>query len=275
MIPSFLLALREGVEAALVIGILLGALRKLGRSNLSGSVWLGAVSAAVVSIAAALGLRLAGAELEGTAEQVFEGVMLLVAAALLTWMIFWMHHQARFLKSKIEKDVRQAVNQDGGRKALFGIAFFAVVREGIELAIFLVAAGLTSNPLQSLFGALTGIAAAAFLGWALFYTTRRLSLRYFFQITNVLLILFAAGLIGHGIHEFNEAGLIPPVVEHVYNLAPVIDEDGPLGLILSALFGYNANPSLTEVIAYVSYFVVLVFALVRFQYEAAVQTVEH
>lgn len=272
MVPSFLLALREGVEAALVIGILLGALRKLGRSELSKSVWMGALSAVVVSVAAAAGLRMAGAEFEGRAEEIFEGVTMLAAAALLTWMIFWMHFQSRSLKGKIENDVRHALGQDRGRRALFGVAFFAVVREGIELALFLVAAGLASNPLQSVVGALVGLAAAVLLGWVLFRSTRRLSLGNFFKVTNVLLILFAAGLVGHAVHEFNEAGLIPAVVEHIYDLNPVVDEDGPVGQVLGALFGYKGNPSVTEVIAYLTYFAVLVLSLTGFQRRTVVQT---
>ena len=271
MVPSFLLALREGVEAALIIGILLGALRKLGRSELSGSVWTGVSSAVLVSAAAAFGLRLAGAEFTGRAEEIFEGVTMLAAAALLTWMIFWMHFQSRSLKSKIENDVRSAVGQERGKRALWGVAFLAVVREGIELSLFLAAAGLASDPAASLLGAAAGLGAAVLLGWILFSSTRRLSLRNFFQVTNILLILFAAGLVGYGVHEFNEAGLIPAVIEHVYDLNPFLDENGEVGMILKALFGYNGNPSLTETIAYLTYFTVLGLSLARFQRGAVVQ----
>jgi high-affinity iron transporter len=271
MIPSFLLALREGVEAALVIGIVFSALRKLQRDELSTTVWYGVISAVIVSVLVAVGLNMAGAELKGMIEVVFEGAMLLFAAGLLTWMILWMHSQARFLKSKIETDVRQALTRPDtqvGKRAVFGVAFLAVAREGIELAIFLVAAGLASNPVQEITGALFGLAAAAGLGWLLFSSTRRLPLGTFFRLTNILLILFAAGLVAHGVREFNEIGWIPPLIEHIYDLNPIIPQGSTTGQILSALFGYNANPSLTELSAYSLYFLVLLLSVFGFQRRA-------
>lgn len=268
MLPSFLLALREGVEAALIIGILFGALRKLDRMDLSSRVWFGALSAIGVSILGAVGLTIAGMSLEGTAEQVFEGVTMLVAAGLLTWMIFWMHRQSRFLRGKIENNVRQAIGHTGGM-ALFWVAFLAVVREGIELALLLVAVGMTTGAMQNLTGSVLGLAAAVALGWLLFTSTRRLPLGRFFQVTNILLIFFAAGLVAHGVHEFNEAGLIPSVIEHLYNINPVLDEKSVIGQLLTALFGYNGNPSLTESIAYVGYFLVLLLNVLRLPWQPA------
>lgn len=264
MLPSFLLALREGVEAALIIGILFGALRKLDRSNLAPSVWLGVVSAIAVSVLVAVGLNLAGAELEGRAEAIFEGVTMIAAAALLTWMIFWMRRQSRMLRGEIEHNVRQALNSGGGR-ALFGVAFLAVVREGIELALFLVAAGLATNATNELLGALVGLVAAAGLGWLLFSSTRRLPLGRFFQVTNILLILFAAGLVTHGVHEFIEVGWLLPFVEHVYNLNPLLSQSSVTGQLLTTLFGYNASPSLTEMVVYLTYFLILLLVIIRGQ----------
>ncbi len=275
MLPSFLLALREGVEAALVIGLLIGALRKLQRRDLSASVWFGAISAAVASLLVAVGLNLAGAELEGTAEVVFEGITMLFAAGLLTWMILWMQHQSRFLRSRIEADVRQAIDRPGGtpgRRALFGVAFLAVVREGIELAIFLVAAGLASNPALELTGALTGLAAAVGLGWLLFSSTRRLPLGSFFRLTNILLILFAAGMVARGVREFIEIGWIPAVVHAIYNANPILNEGSLVGQLLQALFGYHAAPALTETIAYLLYFAVLSLSVFGFQRKSVTET---
>jgi high-affinity iron transporter len=256
MFPSFILSLREGLEAALVIGIVLGAVHKMGRPDLKPVVWAGAGMAVIASIAAAVLLTLIGAEFEGRAEEIFEGFAMLAAAGLLTWMIFWMHSRARTLKSDLEDDVRLASFRNGGR-ALFILAFLAISREGFELVLFLGAAGMASNTLQTLTGAVLGLGIAVFLGWLLFATTRRLNLRQFFRVTNVMLILFAAGLVAHGVHEFNEAGLIPPVIEHVWDTNPILDENATTGEILKALFGYNGNPSLTEVVAYLSYFVLL------------------
>jgi high-affinity iron transporter len=107
------------------------------------------------------------------------------------------------------------------------------------------------------------------LGWLLFTSTRRLPLGRFFQVTNILLIFFAAGLVAHGVHEFNEAGLIPSVIEHLYNINPVLDEKSVIGQLLTALFGYNGNPSLTESIAYVGYFLVLLLNVLRLPWQPA------
>ena len=149
----------------------------------------------------------------------------------------------------------------GGTRALFSLAFLAVVREGIELALFLTAATFASDVQSTLLGTLLGLSAAIFLGWGLFASTRRLNLSRFFQVTGVLFILFAAGLVAHGVHEFDEVGWIPSVVEHVWDTNPIIDENSTLGLMLKALFGYNGNPSLTEVLAYLAYYVAIFFGL--------------
>jgi high-affinity iron transporter len=263
MLSTYLLSLREGLEAALIIGILLGALSKIRRTDLSPTVWLGTLSAIGVSILTAVLLTTFGMSLEDPAEAIFEGITMLIAAGILTWMIFWMSKQARFLKSELEAGVNKAV-ASAGKSPVFWLAFIAVVREGIELALFVTAAffagnqaGLTSDIVQTLVGTILGVGTAALLSWTLFATSVRLDLRRFFQVTGLLLILFAAGLIAHGIHEFNEVGWIPPVIEHVWNLDAVISETSLLGQLLKTLFGYSSSPSLTEMIAYFTYLAVV------------------
>lgn len=262
MLPAFLLALREGLEAALIVGIVLGALRQLGQSQQRGAVWQGVGAAIVVSLAAAVGLMAVGLKLEGKVEQIFEGVTMLLAAAILTWMIFWMRSQGRRLSRELEQGVRQALGS-GSRWALFGLAFIAVVREGIETALFLTASAFTAGAQATLAGALLGLLTAAALGYLIFAATWRLSIQRFFQVTSALLILFAAGLVAHGIHEFNEVGWIPAVIEHVWDTNRLLNENSSVGLILKALFGYNGNPSLTEVLGYITYWVVIVLAVRR------------
>ena len=252
MFASLLLSLREGLEAALVIGIVLGVLAKLNRTDLNQTVWRGAFAAAALSLGAAAGLNLLGMEFEGQGEQIFEGLVMFLAAGVLTWMIFWMQRTAGNLKREIEAKTRSAVRGQGGA-ALFALAFLAVFREGIELALFLLAVQQTSNPLQVLAGAALGLAGAAALGWMLFRSTRRLNLRSFFRVTNVLLIVFAAGLVAYGVHEFNEAGIIPAIVDPLWDINPILSDKSQVGLVLKALLGYNGNPSLTEVLAYLGY----------------------
>ncbi len=252
MLASFVLSLREGLEAALIIGIVLGALSKLKRTDLNRTVWAGALVAVILSVLSAVALEMLGMEFEGTGEQVFEGVAMLLAAGVLTWMIMWMHHSAPNMKQEIESKTNEALRTKTGN-GLFLLAFLAVFREGIELALFLLAVRQASSPLQTLLGAVAGLAAAAVLGWLLFNSTRRLSLRGFFQVTNVLLIIFAAGMVASGVHEFNEAGIIPAVVEHLWNLEGILSDESQLGLLLKALVGYSSSPSLTMVAAYLAY----------------------
>ncbi len=259
MLPSFLLSLREGLEAALIIGIVLGALRQmrridsasLGRS-LAAAVWLGAGSAALLSLAAAILLTGLGLELKDPGEAIFEAVTMVLAAGVLTWMVFWMNGHARHLKTDLESGVRRTAG--GGRGSLFGLAFLAVLREGLELALYLTAATLASNAGQTITGALLGLGAAAFLGWTLFATSVRLDLRRFFQVTGILLIFFAAGLVAHSLHEFNELGWIPGVIEPLWDASPILSDRTAVGQVLATLFGYSSSPSLTEVLAYAVYF---------------------
>jgi high-affinity iron transporter len=259
MLPTYLLSLREGLEAALIIGIVLGAVNKIRRTDLTPAVWFGTLSAAAVSILTAVLLTSFGMSLEDKAEQIFEGITMLIAAGILTWMIFWMGKQARFLKSELEAGVNKAATSPG-KRPVFWLAFVAVVREGVELAIFVTAAlfagssgEANSNIIQVLAGTILGLGTAALLGYTIFATTVRLDLRRFFQVTGLLLILFAAGLVAHSVHEFNEVGWIPAIVEHVWDVNTILDENSFAGQLLKTLFGYNGNPSLTEIFAYFAY----------------------
>jgi high-affinity iron transporter len=207
--------------------------------------------------------------LEETAEQIYEGVTMLLAAGILTWMIFWMSTQAKNIKSELEEGVNKAATTTG-KRAIFGLAFLAVVREGVELALFITAAffagsseNVTANIILTLAGVVLGLGTAVLLGWSLLAATARLNLRRFFQITGYLLILFAAGLVAHGIHEFNEVGWIPSIIEHVWDVNAIVDEKSVFGELLKTLFGYNGNPSLTEMIGYFIYLATAVFFFTR------------
>ena len=260
MLPSYLLSLREGIEAALIIGILLGALRQMRHPEFVPAVWFGTLSATLLSILAAVLLTTFGLEMKDPGEAIFEGFTMIIAAGLLTWMIFWMNRQARFMKANLEVDVHRA--SQVGQRAMFFVAFVAILREGIELALFLTASVFAmSNVLQTTLGAILGLGTAILLGWSIFASTVRLDLRRFFQVTGFLLILFAAGLVAHGIHEFNEVGWIPVVIDHIWDVNAIIDEKSTLGELLKALFGYNGNPSLTEMIAYFAYLASVLIAL--------------
>jgi len=263
MLSAYILSLREGLEAALIIGMVLGALRQMQRKDLALSVWLGAGSAALLSLLTAILLSHLGLELKDPAEAIFEATTMLLAAGILTWMIFWMSKQSRNLKSNLGSGVQKA--SQAGKWSLFGLAFLAVLREGVELALFLAAASFSSSAPQTAPGALLGLGTAALLGWALFATTLRLNLRHFFQVTGVLLVLFAAGLVAHSLQEFNGLGWVPPVTEHIWNINRFLNEQSTFGQVLAALFGYNASPSLTEALAYSGYFGIVLGVLLIHQ----------
>jgi high-affinity iron transporter len=250
-----LITFREGLEAALIVGIVIGYLVKIGQGRRVRTAWAGVGTAVALSALLAFSISAVGAELQGRAEQIFEGVTMFLAVGVLTWMIFWMRFQARFLKVSLEKEVQTAATS-GQTLALFGVAFVAVFREGVETALFLSASAFAADGAGTLIGALLGLAIAATLGWLIYASTVRLNVRLFFNVTSVLLLFFAAGLLAHGVHEFQEASLLPMTVEQVWNINHILDEKSALGEMMKALFGYNGNPSLLEVISYAAYWVV-------------------
>jgi high-affinity iron transporter len=256
MLSALLLSLREGLEAALIIGIVLAALKKINRTDLRLWAWGGVLAAVLLSVAGSFLLDRLGLSFQGKAEQIFEGLAMFSAAALLTWMILWMQRHSANLKTELETQTAQAA---GGKDkvAIFSLIFFAVFREGLELSLFLLAARLASSGTDSTLGALLGLASAAVLGWIIFSLSSRLSLQRFFQVTNILLIFFAAGLVGLAVHELNEAGWIPELIDHVWDLAPILSEESVPGGILKALFGYQSSPSLAAILGYILYLVTL------------------
>ncbi len=252
MLPSFILSLREGIEAALVIGIVLASVRQMRRPDLTSAIWAGTGSAALISLFTAILLTRLGLELKDPGEAIFEGITMLLAAGILTWMIFWMSQRTRNMKADLESSVLRA--SLAGKWSLFGLAFIAVLREGVELALFLTAATFSSSTPATILGGLLGLGTAILLGWSFFATTVRLDLRRFFQVTGFLLLLFAAGLVGRSAGELVLVGWIPALMGHVWDLGGIVSEASVLGQTLGALFGYSASPSLMQVLVYVAYF---------------------
>lgn len=262
MLAPFLISIREGLEMALIVAIILAYLAKTGNRALFGRVWLGLGAAIVVSAVVAASIFLIAGELDGTAEKIFEGTALLIAVSILTWMIFWMRKVSRNIKRELETRVDAALDV-GSSWALVSLIFVAVVREGLEEALFLFSASQSSTAAESIGGAALGLGAAALLGYALYSGSHWLNLRSFFNVTSVMLIVIAAGLLSHGIREFISIGYLPPLVGEVWNVNGIIHEDGVLGVFLKAVFGYNGNPSLLEMLAYFGYLVSCLSAFAR------------
>ena len=253
-LSALVIALREGIEMTLIAGIVLAYLSQLGARRAHRWVWLGIGAAAAVSVAFLVVLNVLNAEFQGVTEQLFEGSTMLLAAGFLTWMIFWMLRQSRYLKGELHRAVQETLAAGGAAWGIFLLVFFAVVREGVETALLLFAAPGEGK----LLGSVLGLAVAIGVGVVIYAFGRRIDLRTFFTVTGVLLVFFAAGLITHGVHEFVEAGVIAggPVLFDLTSTLP--DSDG-VGAMLRSLVGYSADPTLIEGIAYAGY---LVLALV-------------
>ncbi len=254
MLVTLLIALREGLEAALIVGIMLGYLKKTGQTAHNRQIWIGVAAAVALSIALAAGIQIAGAELEGAAEEIFEGTAMLLAVIVLTWMVIWMRAQARTLKTTLEGKVQSAIGAGKG-VGLVAVAFLAVFREGVETALLLSAASFTTDGLSALAGAVIGLALAVLIGAFVYASTIRLNLRLFFSVTSLFLLAFAAGLLAHSVHEFQEAGVLFTLNEHVWDLSGILSDSSPVGQVLAILFGYQSDPSIESVVVYWAYWV--------------------
>lgn len=259
MLSSFLITFRETLEVALVVGIVLSYLVRTKQTRFTNVVYVGIAAGVFASIVAAFLFTTFAGGFEGRAEEIFEGITMFVGAFLLTTMILWMLGQ-REVRVQLESSVQKHVEKEY-KAGLFLLVFFSVLREGVETVIFLGAAAFVSEG-NNLVGSLLGVLCAIVLGYLLFVSTLKISLRHFFSWTSILLILFAAGLVAHGVHEFEEAGIFPPLIEHVWDINPAVlpdgsypalHEKGALGSVLVGLFGYNGNPSLLEVLSAVAY----------------------
>jgi high-affinity iron transporter len=254
VIPTFLITLREGLEAALIVGIVAVYLVRVGRSDALRLVWAGVGAAVAVSVVAGVAIVATVKTLPPIVQDSIEGGAALIAVAVLTWMLFWMRRRGRAIKGELERDVDLAL-ADGSVLALAGLAFVSVGREGLETVLFLtVVLSTTTQGAAPAIGAIAGLVAAVAVGWAIFAAGRRVDLRRFFNVTAVLLIFVAAGLVAFAIHEFGEAGLFVNAGT-VFDLSAVLPETSPAGAILAGLLGYRAAPTPLEVIAYLLYLV--------------------
>lgn len=253
---SLLITFREGLEAALIIAIVLGYLGRLGQRALYGRIWLGAAIALLGSLVAGVALELLAVKLSGAALEALEGITMFLAVGVLTWMIFWMRRQAATLGGHLRSEVDTALKAGSGL-ALALLAFSAVGREGLETVLFLFAgAATTHSGLLYWIGGGIGLALATVAGYLLYKGTARLPLRAFFDVTGVALIVLAAGLLVGGLKEFREMGLFPTLGPHLWDTYSLLPDNSILGRFLAAVLGYDSSPMLIQVILYWTYLVV-------------------
>lgn len=256
VLGSFIVLFRECFEAALIVGIILSFLNRTGQQQFIKTVTYGVIAAIFASIAMGVAFNMLSIEFEGKTEQIFEGITMLVTALLLSTMIVYMMR----VKPGVKQIESEAVQSIGGGNAwgLFALVFFSVFREGVETVLFMIGLDLTGSS-NGLLGGILGAAVGIGLVYLIFQGIIRLNFKMLFNVTNALLILIASGLVAHGIHELQEAGYVPIVIEHLWDINPALNADGSyplfhekgvIGALLAGVFGYNGNPSLIEVISY-------------------------
>ena len=265
MLESFLVTSRETLEASLVIGIVLAYLNRTNNQNYRKTVYYGIIFGVLASILAAFIFTFFAGGFEGTAEQIFEGITMLIGAFLLTTMILWMmqqRHISKEIEGKVEKHLMN-MQPFYTHIGIFMLIFIAIIREGVETVIFLNAINYASG--INFIGGTLGIIAAIIVGYIFFVSTRKINLKKLFNISSILLILFAAGLVAHGFHELEEAKLVSGIITPLFDISNILNEKGIVGSFLKGMFGYNANPSLLEVIAYASYLGIIFYLYKRIE----------
>ena len=265
MIESFLVTSRETLEASLVIGIVLAYLNRTNNQNYRKTVYYGIVFGILASIISAFVFTFFSKEIEGNAEKIFEGATMLVGAFLLTTMILWMmrqRHISKEIEGKVEKHLMSA-EPLFSHIGIFMLIFVAIIREGVETVIFLNAINYASG--INFIGGTLGIIAAILVGYLFFVSTKKINLKKLFNVSSILLILFAAGLVAHAVHELEEAGAVSGIITPVFDINSILNENGLIGSFLKGMFGYNGNPSLLEVIAYASYLGIIFYLYRRIE----------
>ncbi|ORA77300.1 FTR1 family protein [Mycobacterium malmoense] len=251
-IGTFLIGLREGLEATLIVSIVGAFLKRNGQSTRP--MFAGVALAMLISVAVGVGLDLLSATLPQAQQEMMETVIGAVAVVFVTSMIIWMSRNAARLRGELEREARQAINR-GGALALVAMAFLAVLKEGFETAVFLLATAQTSHGSRwfAMLGGLTGIAISIVIGVGLYHGGLKLNLGRFFRVTGVLLVLIAAGLVLGALRTAHEAGWVTIGQQQVFNFSPWMPRNSVQGALITGLFGIPADPRLVEVLAWLLY----------------------
>ncbi len=264
IVTPLIVSLREGIEIALILAIMLSYLRKTNQNDLKHYVFGGVAFSIVASVATAIIMAGIWGIFEGPALAIFEGSVVLVASFLLTTMILWMWKAGSGISSEIEGSMQRSTGVQSGLGLLL-LSFALILREGVELVLFTTAL-VIQDGLVTYLGMALGLTIAFAIGIGIYQGSLKISLKALFNSTSILLVLFAAGMIAYGIHELQEAGLLligpievwdinPPLLPD--GSYPLLHEKGAIGTLAKTLFGYNGNPSALEVVAYISYLLIV------------------
>ncbi|MEY4647867.1 MAG: hypothetical protein RL009_283 [Actinomycetota bacterium] len=269
MLANFLIGLREGLEAALIVGILAGYLVKIGRRNDFGKLFTGVGAAIGISALVGFALTYAVTEAPEGINELIAGSMSIVAVVFVTWMIFWMASQAKSLGAELRGKIDEALK--ASTVTLVGVAFFAVIREGVETAVFLWSATkATGDETNPLLGAALGLLVATVMGYLIYRGVLKFNLSAFFKYTGAFLIIVAAGILAYGVHELQEIGLFagleqafPILSASAYDVSGIIEKDGIAHSILKGTISFRVTPSNLEALVWFTYMipVTLLYAL--------------
>jgi len=256
MLSTFLIALREGLEAALIVGILVAYVVKTERRFLLAPIWSGVGLALAASLALGGFLTFTSAELSERGEQFFAGTTSFLAVGLVTWMVFWMKRAAKTLRDELHGRVDNALST--GPLALAAAAFFAVAREGLETSLFVYTNFRTVSATSAAsIGLILGLTLAVVLGYLIYNRSIRLNLSKFFTVTGVFLIIVAAGVLSYGIHEYQELGWIPGDGSYAWDISSVIAKDSIAGSLLAGTIGFDVNTTWVQLIFWAAYLTVV------------------
>lgn len=254
MLVAYLIMLREGIEAALIVGIVAGYLKQTGRERWMPAVWIGVIAAALLCLTLGLVLNATSAEFPQKAQELFEAIVALIAVVILTSMIFWMQKAARSIKGQLHDSIDKAL-EPGDRQglALVGMAFLAVGREGLESVFFLLATFQQNVGYSVPLGAMLGLATAVVIGFGIYYGGVKLDLRRFFRWTGIFIVLVAAGLLASAVKALHEAGVWNHLQQTAFDLSNVLPNDTLVGTLLTGVFGYQEAPTVGAVLAYLAF----------------------
>jgi high-affinity iron transporter len=254
MLSSFLIALREGLEAALIIGILVAYVVKTNRRNLLLPIWSGVSAALALSVGLVFFLAFTSRELSARGEEFFAGTTSIIAVALVTWMVFWMKRTARALRAELHGKVEEAAVI--GSFALTAAAFFAVAREGLETALFVYSNFRTvGSKAPAAIGLIVGLALAVALGYLIYRRAINLNLSKFLTITGAALIVVAAGVLSYGIHEFQELGWLPGENSYIWDVTSWMAPDSVIATLLAGTIGFDTTMSWLQFLIWSAYLV--------------------
>lgn len=252
MLANLLIGLREGLEAALVVSILVAFLVRTDRRDALPKVWAGVAVAVAISVAVTVGLGFAQQQLTFTAQEALGGSLSIVAVGFVTWMIFWMRKVGRTISAELEDRLSSAVAM--GSTAVVVMAALAVGREGLETALFFyTAAQAAGETTQPLIGFLVGIAIAVGLAYLIYRGALRINLGKFFTVTGVLLIFVAAGILAYGVHDLQEAAILPGLTTLAFDVSAAIPPDSWYGTLLKGIFNFSPQTTVLEAIVWIAY----------------------